>query len=195
MACPPHREQVTGRLGYLVSMTPLDPARTALVLVDLMPRIVGMPLEPRPGSAVLDAALTLAAESREAGAPIVAVRVERPGVAGQPSGSELVEAVAAVADEIVVKRSVGGFYGTGLHEALQRRGVDTLAFAGIATNMGVESTARAAADHGYELVFVEDAMSALTVEEHQAAVTLDFPRLGEVTTCAELQWRKDAGAP
>ncbi|WP_026925647.1 isochorismatase family protein [Glycomyces arizonensis] len=175
-------------------MTQLDPARTALVLIDLMPRIVGQPLAPRPGSAVVDAALTLAAASREAGAPVVAVRVERPGVAEQPPGSELVEAVAAVADEIVVKRSIGGFYGTGLHESLQRRGVDTLAFAGIATNLGVESTARAASDHGYELVFVEDAMAAVTIEEHQAAVTLDFPRFGEVTTCAELQWRKDADA-
>ncbi|KUJ36599.1 isochorismatase [Streptomyces albus subsp. albus] len=169
-------------------MRTLDRNRTALVLIDLMERIVDLPLEPRPGSEVVDAALTLAAECRAAGAPVVAVRVERPNVAEQPLGSGLVETVAKLADAVVVKRTIGGFYGTELHELLQKHGVDTLVFAGIATNLGVESTARAASDHGYDLVFVEEAMAALTAGEHQAAVTLNLPRFGEVVSLAEVTW-------
>ncbi|ARZ70278.1 isochorismatase [Streptomyces albireticuli] len=63
----------------------------------------------------------------------------------------------------------------------------TLVLGGVSTNLGVESTARAAADHGYELVFVEDAMSALTAEEHRASVTLDMPRLGTVVRAGQLR--------
>ncbi|MFC0600184.1 isochorismatase family protein [Streptomyces palmae] len=173
-------------------MRTLDPHRTALVLIDLMERIVDLPLEPRPGSEVVEAALTLAAGCRAAGAPVVAVRVERPNVAEQPPGSGLVKGVAELADEVVVKRTIGGFHGTELHELLRKRDVDTLVFAGIATNLGVESTARAAADHGYDLVFVEEGLAALTADEHRAAVALDFPRLGEVVGLAELSWGPEA---
>ncbi|MFE2723043.1 isochorismatase family protein [Kitasatospora sp. NPDC059327] len=161
-------------------MRTLDSGRTALVLVDLMDRIVALPLAPRPGVDVLAVSLELAALFQAAGAPVVALRVERPNVAEQPPGSALIGEVAAVADAVLVKRTIGGFHGTGLHELLQARGVDTLVFGGIATNLGVESTARAAADHGYELVFVEDAMTALTEAEHRSAVALDLPRFGEV---------------
>ncbi|MER5829169.1 isochorismatase, partial [Streptomyces mirabilis] len=49
----------------------LDPARTALVLVDLMERIVGLPVEPRKGTEVLAAAEELAATFRKAGALVV----------------------------------------------------------------------------------------------------------------------------
>ncbi|MFE7354659.1 isochorismatase family protein [Streptomyces sp. NPDC057543] len=173
-------------------MRTLDHARTALVLIDLMERIVGLPLEPRTGDAVVDAALTLAGESRAVGAPVIAVRVERPNVTEQPPGSELVASVAELADAVVVKRTIGGFYGTGLHELLQQRGVDTLVFAGIATNLGVESTARAAADHGYDVVFVEEGMAALTAEEHEAAISLNLPRFGDVVRLTNLKWSQRA---
>ena len=164
----------------------LDPARTALVLIDLMDRIVALPLAPHTGPAVLDAGLGLARRFRAAGAPVVAVRVQRPAQAEQPPGSDLVEGVALGGDIVIVKRTVGAFQGTELHERLRALGVDTLVMAGIATNMGVESTARAAADLGYRLVFVEDAMSGLTAAEHQSSVTLDFPRFGTVVTAAEV---------
>ncbi|MEV0739715.1 isochorismatase family protein [Streptomyces sp. NPDC050549] len=164
----------------------LDPARTALVLVDLMDRIVALPLEPYKGTEVLAVAQELAAAFRSAGAPVVMIRVERPGVTEQPSGSGLAAGLARESDLEIVKRTIGGFQGTGLDERLRQRGVDTLVFGGIATNLGVESTARAAGDLGYQLVFVEDAMSALTEAEHQASVRLDFPRLGSVVAATEV---------
>ncbi|MEU2227304.1 isochorismatase family protein [Streptomyces sp. NPDC018347] len=164
----------------------LDPRRTALVLVDLMERVVALPLGPRGGAEVLAVAEELATAFRRAGALVVLVRVERPAVTEQPPGSGLVPGLLRDGDLEVVKRTVGAFQGTGLDERLRARGVTTLVFGGIATNLGVESTARAAADLGYDLVFVEDALAALTAAEHEASVRLDFPRLGTVTRSTDL---------
>ncbi|KAB1981387.1 isochorismatase family protein [Streptomyces triticiradicis] len=166
----------------------LDPARTALVLVDLMERIVALPLEPYKGTEVLAAAEELAASFRKEGALVVLVRVERPGVAEQPPGSGLVDGLLVEGDLEIVKRTTGGFQGTGLDERLREHGVSTLVFGGIATNLGVESTARAADDLGYRLVFVEDAMAAFTSAEHDASVRLDFPRFGTVVTAGEVRF-------
>ncbi|MFJ8629834.1 isochorismatase family protein [Streptomyces sp. NPDC093568] len=158
----------------------LPSAHTALVLVDLMDRIVALSLEPRKGTEVLVTCEELATAFRSSGATVAVVRVERPGVAEQPPGSGLVQGLLRDGDIEIVKRTIGGFQDTGLHDRLRERGVTTLVFGGIATNLGVESTARAAADLGYELVFVEDAMTAFTAAEHDASVRLDFPRLGTV---------------
>ncbi|CAM5538728.1 isochorismatase family protein [Streptomyces aurantiogriseus] len=166
----------------------LDPAHTALVLVDLMDRIVALPLEPRKGADVLAVAEELADTFRAAGALVVLVRTKRPGVAEQPPGSGLVHGLLHEGDLEVVKRTVGGFQGTGLDELLRRRGITTVVFGGIATNLGVESTARAAGDLGYDLVFVEDATAALTGAEHEASVRLDFPRLGSVVRAGDVRF-------
>ncbi|MDX3244067.1 isochorismatase family protein [Streptomyces sp. ME18-1-4] len=166
----------------------LDPAHTALVLLDLMDRIAALPLEPRKGTEVLSVAEELAAEFRSAGGPVVFVRVERPGVAEQPPGSGLAQGLLQEGDLEIVKRTIGAFQGTGLDDRLRELGVTTLVFGGIATNLGVESTARAAGDLGYQLFFVEDAMSALTEAEHEASVKLDFPRLGTVVRAADVRF-------
>jgi nicotinamidase-related amidase len=57
---------------------------------------------------------------------------------------------------------------------------------GIATNIGVESTARAAYDRGYELVFAEDAMSSVSAEAHGFAVSTTFPRMGRVRSTEQV---------
>jgi nicotinamidase-related amidase len=51
---------------------------------------------------------------------------------------------------------------------------------GIATNIGVESTARFAYEYGYNQIFAEDAMSAMSAEQHNFTVTKTFPRIGLV---------------
>ncbi|MFC0505690.1 isochorismatase family protein [Micromonospora costi] len=152
----------------------------ALVLIDLMPRIIDLDLAPHRGAEVLDRCRRLAAVFRAAGAPVVQVRVERPGVAEQPPGSDFADGLVEAGDVVVVKRTVGAFHGTDLHDQLRRRGVDTVVIAGLVTTMGVESTARAASDHGYELEFVADAMSAFAADEHDFTVERIFPRFGAV---------------
>jgi len=56
----------------------------------------------------------------------------------------------------------------------------------IATNFGVESTARFAYEYGYQQVFAEDAMSAVLEEGHNASVRFIFPRLGRVWKTDEI---------
>jgi nicotinamidase-related amidase len=57
---------------------------------------------------------------------------------------------------------------------------------GISTNIGVESTARAAWEHGYALILAEDAMSGQSPENHRFAVERIFPRLGLVRKSTEI---------
>jgi nicotinamidase-related amidase len=166
---------------------PLVAPRTALIIIDLMPRIVEQEMGPHKGASIVERAVRLSEAFREAGGTVVLVRVERPGVAEQPPGSGFVPEVQPRADDItVVKRTIGAFYGTGLAEQLRRRKVQTVVMAGLATTMGVESTARAASDYGFEVLFASDAMSGPTTLEHEHAVTVTFPRFGEVLTTDEI---------
>ena len=68
---------------------------------------------------------------------------------------------AADSDVRVTKHQPGAFHGTDLDLQLRRRRIDTIVIGGISTNVGVESTARAGYDLGYNFVFLEDAMAAL----------------------------------
>jgi nicotinamidase-related amidase len=49
--------------------------------------------------------------------------------------------------------------------------------AGIATNLGVESTARQAHEHGYSTILVADATSTLSAEEHDHPLRTVSPEL------------------
>ncbi len=171
--------------------SPQAPAPSlALVVVDLMPRVIEQEMAPHGGAAVVERAARLADAFRAKGLPVALVVTERPNVAEQPPGGGFAaELVPEQGDIVVVKRTVGALQGTGLAEVLRERGADTLVLAGLATSMGVESTARAASDAGFELVFPEDAMSGMTAAEHENSLTRIFPRFGEVTTTAEVLTR------
>ncbi|PZF82663.1 isochorismatase [Micromonospora deserti] len=153
---------------------------SALVLIDLMPRIVALPVSPHSGEEVLQRCRRLAGVFRANDRPVVLVRVDRPNVTEQPPGSDFVEGLVTEGDIVVVKHTIGAFHNTDLHDRLQSRGVSTLVLAGLVTTMGVESTARVASDHGYELEFVADAMSGFAADEHNFTIEKIFPRFGEV---------------
>jgi nicotinamidase-related amidase len=165
----------------------IDPATSALVLIDLQTRIVGLETAPYTGPEVVRRSHRLAEAFRARGAKLAVVQVQRPGPDAQPPGSELVaEAEPVPGDIVVTKFSWGAFPGTDLDAQLRAAGVRTLVFAGLVTNFGVESTARAAGDLGYEMVLVEDAMSGLTADAHRFAVTEIFPRMGTVASTDEV---------
>jgi nicotinamidase-related amidase len=73
-----------------------------------------------------------------------------------------------------------------LDQVLRRRGIKTIVIGGIATNIGVESTAREAFDRGYQMVFAEDAMSSIGAEAHEFAVKTIFPLMGRVRSVDEI---------
>lgn len=86
----------------------------------------------------------------------------------------------------ITKHQWGAFYGTEIDLQLRRRGVRTIVLGGIATNFGVEPTARDAYERGYGLVLVEDAMAGITAEAHTFACEIIFPRLGRVRTTQDV---------
>jgi nicotinamidase-related amidase len=69
---------------------------------------------------------------------------------------------------------------------LRRRGITTIVLCGIATHIGVESTARFAYEYGYNQIFAEDAMSAMSEEEHAFSITKIFSRMGLVRKTEEI---------
>jgi nicotinamidase-related amidase len=89
-------------------------------------------------------------------------------------------------DIVVTKRNWGAFHGTDLDVQLRRRGITQIALGGIATSMGVESTARAAHEHGYHVTLAVDAMADMSPEAHENSVVRIFPRLGETGTTDEI---------
>ncbi len=60
-----------------------------------------------------------------------------------------------------------------------RRGVTQVVLTGVATSIGVESTARSAYDLGYNVTLVVDAMTDRDADAHRHSVEKIFPRLGE----------------
>jgi nicotinamidase-related amidase len=184
----------------------LDPARTALVLVDLQQGIVAMPgLGPRSADDVVKAATALADRFRVAGAPVVLVHVgwaadgaDRPprNVDRPPSlppdglpreWMQLVEGVLRDGDIVVHKRQWGAFTGTDLDLQLRRRGVSTIVLAGIATNFGVESTARNGWELGYDIVVAEDATTSRSAELHDFAIAHILPQIARIRASAEIE--------
>lgn len=182
----------------------LDPRSTALVLVDLQRGILARQTAPHAAAHVLSRAVRLADGLRETGGLVVLVRVAYAAdgrdrlalrVDAPPLGAAQVPADFAelppelgpkAGDLVITKHQWGAFYGTELDLQLRRRSVRTLVLGGIATNFGVESTARDAYERGYEQVFVEDAMAGLSAEAHVFAVKNIFSRLGIVRSSEEV---------
>ena len=65
-----------------------------------------------------------------------------------------------------------------LGRLLAQRNVTQVVVTGVATSIGVESTARSAFDHGYNVVLVVDAMTDLDANAHRYSVEKILPRLG-----------------
>jgi nicotinamidase-related amidase len=179
-----------------------DPSRTALVMIDLQHGIVARTLAPYSGPELVGRAKQLADTLRAKGAAIVWVRVllnelhahsadaptRSPDAPPAPAeASELVPGIGMQPGDLVVsKRQWGAFYGTDLELQLRRRGVDTIVLGGIATNFGVESTARAAYDRSFRLVFVEDATSGLADDMHRFTFERLFRHMGHVRSTQEV---------
>ena len=64
-------------------------------------------------------------------------------------------------DLVVHKKTFGAFNSSNLDDVLREHGIDTLVICGISTNCCVETTARDAADRGYGVVIVDEALRRL----------------------------------
>jgi len=175
---------------------------TALVVIDLQKGITGnRSLGPHSAEQVISNAAKLADACREKNIPVMLVHVKpSPATALKPdadatqyrptSSPDWAEFVTEMTpkqnDVIITKQQWGAFYGTDLDMQLRRRKIDTIILCGISTNIGVESTARDAYELGLKQIFAEDAMSAMTSEEHINTINHIFKRIGRVRTTKEI---------
>ncbi len=183
----------------------VDPARTALLLMDYQNGILGR----YDGSdLLLERAAGALAAARAAGATIGYVRValDEDEAAAVPPANKMFSRLAgsgtmgaddpatAVADPVaphegdlvVRKKRVGAFSTTDLDEQLRVRGIDTLLLAGVSTSGVVLSTLRDAADRDYRLIVLEDLCADQDHEVHRVLVEKVFPRQADVVSSAGL---------
>ena len=172
-------------------LTNLD-SIAALIVIDLQKGIVGLSTV-HPTAEIVARSAQLARAFRERDLPVVLVNVSAAAPGRTDAGprkfsfpadwTELVpELEQHPGDHIVTKQRPGAFIGTTLDETLRQRGVTQVFLTGVATSAGVEATARSAFDHGYNVVFVVDAMTDRDAEAHRYSVEKTFPRLGETDT-------------
>ncbi|MDQ7246723.1 hydrolase [Dongia sedimenti] len=186
-------------------MLTLDAKRTALVLIDVQKGTLGFNLSPYTPAGIVATSAKLAQASRKAGALLVYVRVvfatdyaDRPqGLTDTPmilppggmpaDWSDYAPEVAAIAPDLwIAKRQWSAFHGTELDLQLRRRGITHTIFGGIATNFGVESSARDAWQNNYTVVVAEDACSSVGPDLHKFAIEKTLPRVSLVRSSAEI---------
>jgi nicotinamidase-related amidase len=185
----------------------LDPARTALLVMDYQSGIVGRIED---GDALVTRAQEAIAAARGAGAIVGYVRVAftdedfdampdgapmarvkrmpREAMHADSPGTQVDERVAPREGDIVVRKTrVGPFLTTDLDQQLRARGVDTLVLAGISTSGVVLSTVRDAHDRDYRLYVLADATADPLPDVHAALIEKILPRQAEVIEVADLE--------
>ncbi len=103
-------------------------------------------------------------------------------IAGEPGAAILPELAPGPGEIVIEKPGKGAFYGTDLGAHLDRLGARQLVFAGVTTEVCVQTTMREANDRGYECLLAEDATESYFPEFK--AATLDMIR----AQCAIVGW-------
>jgi nicotinamidase-related amidase len=93
-------------------------------------------------------------------------------VRGEP-GNQIVHDLRPVEGELIVdKPGKGMFWATGLHETLNQRGITHLVFAGVTTEVCVQTSMREANDRGYECLLIEEATESYFPEFKAATIEM-----------------------
>jgi len=87
---------------------------------------------------------------------------------------------------VVNKTTYGTFSSTGLDHRLRSLGVSSLVLGGVVTNVCVETTARDAADRGYQVVLLDDGCAAFSPEIHEATMLSFQGPFGRVRSTDEV---------
>jgi len=192
----------------------LDPATTALVLVDLQnDNVHADGAYASFGAAdhaveqhLIENVGTLLAWARAAGVPVIHNHiVSYPGrdfgganapiftLIGPDSlrlgswGAAPLEGLEPQDGEpVLIRNRMSAFNGSGLDPILRNLGTTTVVVAGVWTNMAVEHTVRDAADHGYRSVLVTDATSSISADWHRAAISYALTNIADLVTTADV---------
>lgn len=196
-----------------MTIAPLVPARTGLLIVDLQndflhpegayarggqasPEIAGLPARIRPladalrarGGWIVSTHFTLV--PGKGGEPFVSPHLKairpflgRGDFAPGSWGHGLVEALQP-ADLSVEKVAYSAFYMTRLEWVLRKAGIESLLVCGIVTNGGVASTLRDAHVRDFRTLLLSDGCAAFSPAVHERAVG-DLATVTHTATCAE----------
>lgn len=102
-------------------------------------------------------------------------------------GAAIIDELSPQEDDIVVegKRGLDTFASTNLDFILRSKGVKTIALGGFLTNCCVESTMRSGYENGYEVITLTDCVAATSMDEHQNAISFDYPMFSKPMTSSE----------
>jgi biuret amidohydrolase len=196
-------------------MDRLDPGRTALVLVHMVKGVAGDVDTPfnrlfrqrAEKSGLIGVQMRLLDRFRAAGArvvytlvayqpglpgvtpnsPLFATLIANPTLLADTPATEVMDEVAPQPEDPVIRgQGASGFEGTSLDTILRVAGVDTLVLAGIATDVAVESTARAACDLAYRPVVVSDGCLSDTDQGHANSLAVIGKWFGQTATADEV---------
>ncbi len=94
-------------------------------------------------------------------------------------------------DIVMNKNTADIFIGTNFELMLRNAGITTIVFTGISTEMGIESSARAASNRGFFPVVVSDAVSSSSKEGHERSLA-NMKNLMPIFSTGELAgfWKK-----
>ncbi len=81
-------------------------------------------------------------------------------------------------DVVLLPHKGTDVFETDLPEHLQRLGTTHLVICGMTANLCCESTGRHAAEHGYDVTFLSDAIGAENLPAYEAAVHVNYPLIG-----------------
>jgi len=202
------------RGGRLHAYDRIDPARTALVVIDMQNVWCkeGMRAYSPYCAGIGGNINRLAAAARAAGSKIYWVRAiyadapaTWPSYMGYHSPADVAAMVAALSDghegaaiwdamdvapgdEIVIKRRFSAFIrGSGdLEDRLRAAGVDMLVMTGVATDVCVESTVRDGFMLGFSNIVVSDATATRSDEAHNASLGAMFTHFADVYDTGEV---------
>lgn len=193
------------RRGRRHAFEVLDPHRTALVVVDMVPFFADIPYV----RGIVPNIQRLATTVRATGGVVAWVL---PGT-GEPSparieflGPTIAETYRASGgtgelrdrllpelhidpDDVLVEKSAAGAFFPGrcdLPTHLEQRGVDTIMVTGTVANVCCESTARGASVLGYRVIMVADANAAVRDQDLNATLHTIYRSFGDVRTTDEL---------
>jgi ureidoacrylate peracid hydrolase len=209
-------ERIALRRGSPHAFERIDPARTALVVVDLQNGFMapGQPAEMPVARAIVPNVNRLADAAREAGGTVIWLkhtydqetaqtwsiwrtsfissdwgrRMEEAFTPGN-FGHEIYAALKMAPDDMVVfKRRFSALVqgSSGLDQILRQKGMDTLVIVGTATNVCCESTLRDGMMMNYKCIMVSDANATRTDEEHNATLATVAVIFGDVRTTDEV---------
>jgi nicotinamidase-related amidase len=183
----------------------VDPAKTALLLMDFQPAILANVAE---ADGLLSTARTALSWARSQDIQVCYVRVafaeedfrDVPGhskafaavarnrfLAADSPEAQIHDSLEVRDDDIVVRKTrFGAFSTTGLYSRLHALGIDTLVLAGISTSGVVLSTVRDAADDDYRIYVLADATADPDPDVHRILIEKVFPHQADVITSRDL---------